>query len=161
MSTAIISEDGNYRYMLSRTGLGGSGICVFIMLNPSTADADIDDPTIRRCRGFASDWGFDQLVVVNLFALRTSNPQILYKALDPIGPDNDTHLLHYVRPVNADLVVGAWGAHGKFNNRGRDVKAVLYRYAIRLSHMGLTQSGEPKHPLYLRKTTTPRQFVSE
>ncbi len=150
MNAAIISSDGNYRYMLSRS-LGGSGVCLFIMLNPSIADTQIDDPTIRRCIGFANDWGFGELLVGNLFALRATNPQKLYEARDPQGSENDSYLSylsHY-----ADRVVCAWGMHGSLNRRGSEVLGLLHQSSIVTEHLGLTQSGQPKHPLYLRKTT--------
>lgn len=103
---ALISECGLYRYRLwRRWGIGPHA--TWIMLNPSTADADLDDPTIRRCIGFARAWGFSAIEVVNLFALRATNPRELGRSADPIGPDNDRHLSEAGRA--AELRIAAWG----------------------------------------------------
>ena len=118
------------------------------MLNPSTADADRDDPTIRRCIGFARAWGFAAVEVVNLFAYRTPSPAQLCRAPEPIGSENDAHI---ARAVNlATVVVAAWGGHGSFQNRGRAVRPLL---GVAPVCLGLTQTGEPSHPLYLRSDT--------
>src|SRR5581483_9586135 len=97
-----------YRYSLARF-FGDGGVVNFIMLNPSTADAETDDPTIRRCLGFAKAWGYGTLVVTNLFAYRATDPAELAKAGDPVGPDNDTRL--WSEAQLSDLVVCAWGNH--------------------------------------------------
>src|SRR5580765_5070589 len=105
---ATISPDGKYRYLLSREYEDGMfGTVLFVMLNPSTADATKDDATIRRCVGFTKRWGYSTLEVVNLFAFRATHPRDLWKADDPVGPDNDVTISDAVR--RAQLIVAAWG----------------------------------------------------
>ena len=118
---------------------------LFIMLNPSTADAELDDPTIRRCVGFAQRWGFQGLAVGNLFALRATDPQQLRRVADPIGPENDQHLIWM--SDDADVTIAAWGTPGAFRNRDQHVLGFL-KGAV--EHLGLTKQGHPRHPLYLR-----------
>ena len=88
-SSAAYSSDGRYRYALSRGLDAGLGVCLFVMLNPSTADAERDDPTVRRCRILAAQFGFTTLWVANLFALRSMDPRLLRTHADPVGPDNE------------------------------------------------------------------------
>jgi hypothetical protein len=145
---AVFSPCYRYRYVLTREWDGGDGRVNFVMLNPSTADALADDPTIRRCIGFAQRWGYHELTVTNLYALRSTNPRELQRASDPVGPDNDTTLI--VQAGMADLVVCAWGVHGFA--RGELVRMELGNY-VPLHHLGLTQAGAPRHPLYLAADT--------
>lgn len=100
---AVIDQTGIYRYSLTRCWDQTLGKVTFILLNPSTADAYEDDPTLRRCIDYASSWGYGSLELVNLFAYRTKDPKILSNAKDPIGPDNDDYIQKAV--TNADLVV--------------------------------------------------------
>src|SRR5689334_10494992 len=104
---AMLSPDSNYRYSLRRTWREGSRIVCFIMLNPSTADADLDDPTIRRCIGFAKSWNYDALEVVNLFAWRATKPSVLASIDDPEGLENDGSILKAA--ARAEMIVCAWG----------------------------------------------------
>ena len=143
--SAFLSPCGLYRYSLMRTLFTGRGRVLFIMLNPSTADAEVDDPTIRRCIGFAREWGFQELEVANLFALRATDPKELRKASDPVGPENDRHLM--MMSSCADAVIAAWGAHGAYRNRSRQVLGLLEGT---VECLGLTKQGHPKHPLYIR-----------
>ncbi len=117
------------------------------MLNPSTADAEADDPTIRRCRQFASRWGASELSVVNLFALRATEPSALQAAADPVGPRNDEMIAESV--LGAGMVVTAWGNHGLLGGRADEVRTLLRRLSVRPFHFGLNRTGEPRHPLYL------------
>jgi hypothetical protein len=147
-----------YRYILGRRW-GPSGRRVnFIMLNPSTADAFIDDPTIRRCIGFAMAWDYDGIIVTNLFALRSTNPGRLMRAADPIGPRNDEIILSEAR--RADRVIAAWGAHGRLFNRDRIVRRALDGAGIALHYLKLTEKGAPNHPLYLPSGLTPIRWPS-
>jgi hypothetical protein len=147
-STALISPDGLYRYTLHRGACHGSGLLNFIMLNPSKADHEINDPTIRRCLGYARSWGYADLVVTNLFAFRSPNPIDLMRVVDPVGPDNDRHILEWA--AKASTVVCGWGAHGKFKGRGAAVRKLLADAGIKPQALKLTNDGEPCHPLYLR-----------
>lgn len=143
---ATISECGEYRYRLSRTW-GSAKPLTFIMLNPSTADADVDDPTIRRCMGFAEREGAGGIVVVNLYALRATNPQDLWQHPDPIGPGNDRHIKEAVKHSNR--VICAWGSNAPCGRVDYVRRQILGERPVRC--LGTTKHGAPKHPLYLRK----------
>lgn len=144
--------EGPYRYSLWRLWDDRPHV-VFIMLNPSTADAKANDPTIRRCMGFARIWGYGGICVVNLFALRATDPNVLYSAQDPVGPLNDEQIESSLG--GTDTVIAAWGAHGVFRNRGAAVRARIEKHCA-LRHLGLTANGSPRHPLYLRGDTQPQ-----
>lgn len=155
---ACISDCGRYRYSLARTWGDGSK-CVFLMLNPSTADAVQDDPTIRRCIRYAQDWGHGMLVVCNLFALRSTDPAALYSSNDPIGAHNDRVILNECR--TAAIVVAAWGAHGELFKRGTRVRTSLRQAGISLHALAFTAAGQPRHPLYLRGDLKPVLWSSQ
>lgn len=155
--SAVISADQNYRYRLTRTLDKGVGSVVFIMLNPSTADADIDDPTIRRCLGFAEAWGYAEVVVVNLFSWRATQPSALQLVSDPVGEETAHHLA--AAAAEAGLIVCAWGAHGGFMARSLHVRQLLAQAGHAVHHLGLTQAGEPRHPLYLKGDTVPQPWL--
>jgi hypothetical protein len=144
---AVFSADKTYRYRLSRTW-GSSGThATWIMLNPSTADALEDDPTIRRCISFTKAWGLDGLVVVNLFALRATDPHELARHPDPVGPANDQFIRDAVSPWS--VVVAAWGAHKIAAARTRAVLGILTAGAGTVGCLGVTKGGAPRHPLYV------------
>ena len=149
-AAADISEDGLYRYWLSRRLSMGERTVLFVGLNPSTADATVDDPTIRRCVGFARAWGFDWLFMGNLNAWRATNPKRLPKdLLAAVGPRNQEALTWLSQ--KAELVVCAWG-----QNKLNDYAAMLGRLMLALPHarcLGQNDNGTPKHPLYLPATT--------
>lgn len=152
---AIISPCGHYRYMLQRTWDSARGSVCFIMLNPSTADADHDDPTIRRCVAFAKEWGYGQIQVANLFALRATDPRELRAHPSPIGLEADD----WIRSLagSSQLVVCAWGNHGGLHNRSYFVRNVVLKVEdIMPSALRINKAmGEPAHPLYLPKTCRP------
>ncbi|MEM0953299.1 MAG: DUF1643 domain-containing protein [Pseudomonadota bacterium] len=152
---AAISDCGQYRYWLERgwDTRRGIGTVVFVGLNPSTADASQDDPTIRRCKGFAKSWGYAGLVMLNLFAYRATDPAEMKAAADPVGPECDAYIEHIMKHVHIWDVVCCWGAHGGYQDRDVEVVALLRDLKANLYHLGLTQGGNPKHPLYLRKDT--------
>ena len=153
--SAHISDCGKYRYALTRSLLFGAGTVNFIMLNPSTADAEVDDPTIRRCIGFANDWGYEKLVVTNLFALRSTNPDALARAADPIGPKNEQAI--FDNAYGSEMVVCAWGVGGRLNDRGLSVRRKLWSFCE--PHvLRLTASGHPSHPLYLPALLRPVEW---
>jgi hypothetical protein len=147
---AVISADGRYRYALTRdTGqLGAEGTVLFVMLNPSTADANVDDPTIRRCLAFARRWGYAGLTVGNLFALRATDPSELARAADPIGPNDDEWLDRLA--ARATEIIAAWGAHKLAVSRARDVLPRLEHYCGTASCIGQTRALAPRHPLFVR-----------
>lgn len=144
-STASFSPCGAYRYDLTRVWDCDKPLCMFLMLNPSTATAEVLDPTIRRCIGFARSWDCGSLVVCNLFALRSTDPRELYKSADPIGPDNDAAIERWAR--KASLRIAAWGNHGQHRERGVRVKLRLRDLGVPLSYLRLTNAGNPAHPL--------------
>ena len=127
------------------------------MLNPSTADEEKNDPTIRRCISFARGWGYRYLVILNIFALRSTDPSVLKDSDDPIGILNDYYIALTVD--KCDRVVLAWGAHGELYGRGSQVADLISEnkqtYYLDCSHSpnGLTKGGQPMHPLYLAKDT--------
>lgn len=145
LSNAVISADGLYRYRLERQW-GNDRACVFVMLNPSTADAAEDDPTIRRCMGFAKRERCGRLIVVNLFAWRATDPGELVRAADPVGPENDWHVAEACRGAGGP-VVAAWGAHHMATDRAAKLVDALDLQAVCL---GTTRDGAPRHPLYVR-----------
>lgn len=148
--TAVISPDKRYRYQLTREWTAGPKV-VFVMLNPSTADADVDDPTIRRCIGLARGWGFGGLVVVNLFAFRASKPKELKRVIDPVGPDNWKYLEMTCRQAttNRSPVICAWGANGGFKSQDSKFLNRCMEWQVELKALRLTANGDPWHPLYV------------
>lgn len=148
---AEFSADGRHRYALTRFWTSGEGTTVFVMLNPSTASAMANDPTVRRCCGYARDWGRRRLIVVNLFALVSTAPEVLYQHADPTGdPQNLETILHWASDANTREVVCAWGAHGRHLARGARVLRKLREIdGVRPLAFKLTENGEPQHPLYL------------
>lgn len=150
---AAISPCGRYRWSLRRIWDPAVQPVAFVMLNPSTADAEQDDPTIRRCMGFARSWGHGGLVVVNLFAYRATNPAAMKGANDPVGPENDQAIL--AAASSAARVVCAWGTHGSFQSRDRRVAGDLLAAGIPLHALELTKDGHPRHPLYVKGDKQP------
>lgn len=159
MNICNFSEDRKYRYTLTKKFVSvPRSICVFIGLNPSTADENQDDPTIRRCIGYASHWGYEALTMLNIFAYRSTDPKVLYqKSFDPIGSDNDQHIV--VAAQGANLVICAWGAHGELNGRGFQVKSLLQSLSINLHFLRQNTDGQPTHPLYLPRTLEPVEWL--
>jgi hypothetical protein len=151
-SSADFSECGRYRYSLTRTWNFAEPTVVFIGLNPSTADATTDDPTIRRCLRFARDWHFGGLIVVNLFAYRSAEPRVLKEVDEPIGSRNDAVIRAHCE--SAQCIVAAWGIYGSLLSREEQVLQFLRRpYCL-----GVTKGGYPRHPLYLAARTRLRRY---
>ena len=147
-SAAIISSCKHYRYSLTRKWSNEPSV-LFVMLNPSWADAVDNDRTVNRCIAFAKSWGFGSIAVGNLFAFRTPSPAEMMATNDPIGDENDDWLSRL--QTSADLTVAAWGNGGLFRGRGRAVSRLLIKpHALRI-----TKLGEPSHPLYIRSDTQP------
>lgn len=147
LDTAHFSKCGRFRYLLTRE-FGGDSTCLFIMLNPSSADAERNDPTIRRCIGFAQREGFGRLEIVNLYAFRTASPSELFTSEDPVGPENDHEILESLN--RADLVIAAWGNQAVIHPaRLSSVQQMIERSSKLTKCFGLTKPGLPRHPLYL------------
>ena len=157
--SATISADGVYRYSLTRRwSHNETAFATFVMLNPSTADADFDDRTIRRCIGFAKAWGLGGLHVVNLYALRSTDPRALWESADPVGPENDKWIeLHATSATNSGTpLIAAWGANAK-SERVRSVVALPGMQS--LSSLSVTKAGTPGHPLYLKGDSLPKPWA--
>ena len=152
-STARFDPARRYRYTLLRVWDAALPRLCCCMLNPSTADIDQDDPTVARCGRFARAWGCGSLEVVNIFALRATDPRKLYKAADPIGPENDAAILAAAR--RADIFLAAWGNHGALLDRGQRVLTRLLARDIAPHCLAITKQGQPKHPLYTRSNSRP------
>ena len=144
LNNAEISDDRKYRYLLRRCicEVENSRTLLFIMLNPSTANATEDDATIRRCREFARRWEYGILEIVNLFAVRIPQSRGLEKKPKPIGPKNNDKIKSAANL--ADLIVCAWGNRGTHLNRAAAVKRLLAKYDLLCIELNLT--GEPRHP---------------
>jgi hypothetical protein len=142
---ALLSDCTKYRYWLSRIWQPEKPILSFIMLNPSTADAYTDDPTIRRCISFAGGYGYGGIQVLNLFAFRATNPNELKVTNDPIGPDNEAIL--YDRCINTSIVF-AWGTKGTLMDQDKKVLILLKDFP-NIFCLKRTKAGHPQHPLYI------------
>lgn len=152
VSDAVISPCGRYRYMLSRTWDTGAHPLPIIMLNPSTADASIDDPTIRRCMAFARRDGFGGILVANLFAFRSPSPEAMKDEPDPYGPEGSTYIesvLHNAAEHHVP-VLAAWGVHGAHLDRAKMVMISALGHGTRMACLGTTKDGHPRHPLYVK-----------
>jgi hypothetical protein len=163
--SAVISECGQYRYILRRQWRHPIGrapsAAVFIMLNPSTADAKLDDHTIRKCVEFAKRWNLDALKVVNLFGWRSRHPRTLLDPdVDPVGPENDMWIRRStIYTDTAPVLVAAWGANGSLHrDRVRHVAGLVPK---RLQCLGVCASGDPVHPLVLPYTAALRPWSVE
>lgn len=142
---AIISTDQKFRFSLERIWTTNEPLVLFIMLNPSTANHLEDDPTIRRCMGFARSWGYGGLLVGNLFAFRTKDPKKLKEAGFPEGQGNQNVVRGLAK--RSEIVVCAWGNdQGSINDH-----SWLFGLGRNLHYLELSQNGVPKHPLYLKK----------
>lgn len=155
---ALFSACRRYRYCLWRRWDIDKPVCLFVGLNPSTADETVDDPTIRRCVRFAKDWGYGTIHMANIFAYRATDPMVM-RAMgrNAIGPLNNEYLTQLARA--ADLTVAAWGTHGIHQGRGAAVRAMLLDAGVRPHVLGLTKNGYPKHPLYLPGSLQPMPWV--
>lgn len=155
-SVAVYSDDLRYRYALTRVWGDGPKIS-FVMLNPSTATEVQNDPTVERCERRARMMGYGAFRVVNIFGFRATDPRDMRSEPDPIGPDNDAAIM--AAADWADMVLCAWGTHGAHLGRGVAVAKMLSAYD--LYHLGLTQGGDPKHPLYISYAQQPQRWLGQ
>jgi hypothetical protein len=155
-STALYSPCEKWRYRLTRTW--GPGLHVnFVMLNPSTATELQNDPTVERCERRARALGFGTFTVTNIFGWRSTDPKGLYRIDDPVGPGNDAAIRECA--TLADQVICAWGSHGAHLSRGAAVAETLRGLGKPLHMLGLTQAGQPKHPLYIGYAEGPKLWL--
>ena len=155
---AVLDESRTYRYELTRDieGMHTERVwakpVVFVMLNPSTADESENDPTIRKCMGYAERWGYKKLVVVNLFGYRTPSPKALKQAyqagINVEGPDNGEHILKAIH--EAREVVCGWGNNGTIGNMGIKTLKMMYGQGILPCCLKVSKMRQPYHPLYLK-----------
>ncbi|HHN8403925.1 TPA: DUF1643 domain-containing protein [Morganella morganii] len=150
---AYISNDGKYRYDLWRLWDESKPKIMFIGLNPSTADQEIDDSTITRCIDFSVKWGFGGLIMCNLFAFRATKPKEMLNASEPVGIETDMVLLERAKEV--DVIVAAWGNDGGFMGRSGSMLSLLSDNLLsdKLYYLKLNKTGEPRHPLYIHGET--------
>ena len=150
--TAKFSPCRKYRYTLTRVWKEEKDIVCFVGLNPSTATETKDDPTIRRCIRFVRSWGYGGLIMLNLFAYRSTDPKKLNHVQSPIGPDNDFHIMESSRL--ALFTVLAYGNTGGMGYRSNEVLKIIKKpYCL-----GITKKGYPRHPLYVKANTRPIPF---
>jgi len=153
---ALISPSGTYRYKLWRCWDSTKGQVCFIGLNPSTADGETDDATIRRCVVFCQSWGYGSLIMVNLFAYRATDPKDLKRSEDPIGDDNNRHIV--MSAEASDLIIAAWGSHGKFLGRANHVIQMFNSGVLKCLKQNKMDKS-PSHPLYLKAGLKPIPMV--
>ncbi|NNM65029.1 MAG: DUF1643 domain-containing protein [Burkholderiales bacterium] len=146
-SGAVFSPCRQYRYVLWRSWEPAKPACMFLMLNPSTADAVDNDATVERCQRRAQMMGYGALVVGNIFAYRSTDPDKLYELEDPVGPDNDRSILE--RAAAAGIVICGWGTHGALRRRGDAVLRMLREAGITPHALRINADGSPRHPLYV------------
>lgn len=164
--SAEISDCGKYRWWLRRSWqlwspdglrIQGKGVCCFLMLNPSTADATQDDPTIRRCIGFAKSWGYGTLSVRNIFPWRATDPKELLHATEPTGGRRGD--IEVLASATADLLVAAWGSKVPFNRDVRVLGLLEEHFpATPIFCLKKSKEGNPWHPLYVKTDTQPLRF---
>lgn len=148
-SRAVFSDDRAYRYLLTRDW-GEGPRATFVLLNPSTADEFVNDPTISKCIRFAKRWGLGGLNFVNVYALRSTDPKGLWRVDDPVGPENDWYLSEAA--ADGEQLIAAWGTHPK---RERVEEVLALPGFERLLCLKTTKDGHPHHPLYLPESLTP------
>lgn len=149
---ASLSACKEYRYSLWRIWDEHKSYVLFICLNPSTADDSNDDATVKKCVKYAEDWGYGGVYIANLFALRSKDPNELFKSNDPIGPDNNSRIIQLSK--KAGVIVAAWGNHGSYMSRD---KYILDRIP-NLKCLNVNKTGQPAHPLYQPDTTSLKSF---
>ncbi len=152
--SAVLSPCGFYRYRLGRTWDNRLPVLLFIMLNPSTADANVDDATIRVCMGRAMRMDCGGIMVVNLFGYRATSPLDMLVAADPIGPSNDVYIEETLA-AKPKLAIAAWGVGGNHMDRARKIADKCHAFGVPLHCLGVTKDGSPRHPLRIGYAVSP------
>ena len=159
LPVARFSADRRYRYQLTRRVGFGDRVVAFVMLNPSTADAVRNDPTVRRCINYANAWGYGWLIVTNLSPLRATDPrELLAAGAEPEDVQRENERAIIEAASVADLVVAAYGVHGAAECRAERVLELLVEAGVTVACLGLTKAGAPRHPLYLPASARPFTF---
>lgn len=158
IKTAEISRCERHRFKLGRVWDTNLPVLLWVMLNPSTADASIDDPTIRRCINYAKDWDFGGIEVVNLFSLRTPSPKVLIKT--SVNERNHSSYNDILEKVflKHDAAICGWGTNGTLDNRNKKILDMMNENGCIPFCIDKTSLGEPKHPLYLKKDLLPKEL---
>lgn len=152
------SEDKKYRYYLKREFKpNAKKFLVFIMLNPSTANEEYNDPTVERCQNHAINKNYEGMIVLNIFAYRTTDPKKLLEIKNPIGEKNNETIIETIKK-HKDIIC-AWGNHGKILERSEEVKKILKENRARTQAFQITKVGEPKHPLYVSYNKELQEFT--
>lgn len=152
--SAIYSDCEKYRYELRRVWNHKEKLVCWIMLNPSTADAEHNDPSVQRCMNYTKSWKYGGVIITNLFGLRSTDPKKLWSTNEPIGPGNEEFIINADK--EADLTVMAWGIHGLYKNQAQHILNFL-----RQPHfLSLTRNCCPRHPLYLKKNLQPQKWYN-
>lgn len=155
---AVFDSKRIYRYVLWRLWNRKSAPLITIMLNPSTADEEVLDPTVKKCIKWAQAWGYGGIYVLNAFALRSTDPELLVefaqKGRDPIGPENDFHIIETLAEHSDARVIVGWGKHAALLNRQQRMVELLAGRALYC--LGVNKDGSPEHPLYVALATQPK-----
>lgn len=163
-SSATFSPCGQYRYTLTREWDDGERVA-WLMMNPSTADARVDDPTIRKCIGFSKRWGYGSLVVVNLFAIRSTYPSVINRTTTPVGPMNDCHIMEALQGCRE--LICAWGCGEQLigNNAYRPTQLLAkirnewIERVLPIRCLGRRKDGQPRHPSRLAYSTPRENYI--
>jgi hypothetical protein len=161
ISEAIYSPCRQYRYILHRRWESDrpDRSLMFLMLNPSTATEEMDDPTVRKCRHYAMRWGYNHLIVGNLMAYRATDPILLRGIDDPIGPDNYQHLRDAIETY-APMLICAWGClPGRLLHVESPVRDLLRELVVQPQALRLNAAGSPGHPLYVAMDVVPLDYI--
>ena len=153
IKSAILSDCRKYRYSLSRIWDNSKPYVLVIGLNPSTADENVDDRTVKKCENYAKNWGFGGLKVVNLFAFRATLPVDMMRADNPVGFDND----RYIKELSKDaaLTIVAWGNDGSYLGRDKEVLKLIKNPMC----ININKTGQPSHPLFQKKELKSRPYL--
>lgn len=157
--SAVFSPCRTWRYTLTRTWDFTRPLAMFVGLNPSTATETIDDNTVRRCIGYARNWGYGGLLMMNIFAFRAKDPKVMKSQEDPVGPGNNCCLVTMAHKESTGIVVAAWGTHGVFQNRHQNILKLFLEVGIPLHCLRITKKGFPEHPLFLPGKLEPIPFT--
>jgi len=158
--SATFSVDRKYRYWLQRRNTHGEGWCVFCLLNPSTADETHSDPTLRRCVDFSLQWGYEGLIIVNLFSAVSTDPDELMEMDDPVGRLNKGALLYACEVAKrGGVFVAGWGSHVMGRSASSTVLKLIREQKVQIKCLGTTREHMPRHPLYLASETELEPYV--
>lgn len=155
---ALISDCGRFRYYLLRQWATYRPLLVFVLLNPSKADAFVDDRTLAKCMAFAYSLSYDGVLILNAYAYRATDPEDLREAGYPVGPMNDD-ILRAMLP-GQPMVICGWGANARGKERPAEVLQIIRESGCTPHALRLLADGTPEHPLYLPSTCKPSPLIT-